>query len=171
MAVLIEAAVPDEHRVALESLAVRTKVSWQRFAADLLFAFDHEAQVDRRPPGSEHVLHRFHGGHVVALVVSRAAREELAVTYLWLERRRLPFFHWVRWLHVVVAVDREVGLSRPAVPVGDDDGKPALHHIDDLGLHAKSLEAISEPRGVAQTILAALRQGAYRWDTKFFKQV
>ena len=171
VAVFVEAAVPDKDGVSLESRAVRTKISRQRFATDLLLALDHKAQVDRRPAGREEVLNSLHGGHVVAFVVGCATREQQPVANLRLERWRLPFIHGIGRLHVVVAVDREVGLSGPAVPVGDDDREAAFHHVHDLGLHAESLEAIAQPFRVAQTVLAAFRQRADRGDAQLFEEV
>src|SRR5487761_348389 len=86
MAVLIQAAVPDQHGVGLEARPVGADVARKGFAADLLLTLDHEAQVDRRAAGGKEMLDRLHGGHVVALVVRSAAREKLAFANLRLER-------------------------------------------------------------------------------------
>ena len=171
VALLVHAAVPDEHRVGLQLVAVRAQVFRKRWTADLFLAFDDEAKVERRPARGEEMLDRFDGHHVVAFVVRGAAGPEITVVHDGLERRRMPEVDGVCGLDVVVAVDRQVRLARQALPVGDDHRQAALHDIDDLHFHIQGRKAVAEPPRVAQAVLAALGQGADRGDAQLFDQV
>ena len=56
IAVLVHAAVEDQDRVRRELSRVVPQVVGQCRPGDLLFAFDDEFQVDRRPAGCDKVL-------------------------------------------------------------------------------------------------------------------
>jgi len=82
-------------------------------AADLLFALDDPADVDRQPAV---VVERADDGETdseLAFVVGRPAREQLPVALRRLERRRVPQLERVDGLDVVVVVEqqREVALA------------------------------------------------------------
>src|SRR5262249_60940949 len=83
--------------------------------ADLLLALDDPADADRRLAGgvAQRADHR-QAHRELALVVGRAAREQLAVAQRRLERRRVPPLDRVDRLDVVVVVeeDREAGPAR-----------------------------------------------------------
>ncbi len=143
----------------------------KRLARDLLLTLEDETQVDRRLPRSKQVLDRLHRDHVVALVVCASTRVEDAVADVGFEWRRCPLVQRVGRLHVVVAVNREVGLAGPAVPVRDDDRQPALQNLDDLGLHPHAGEAVAQPLRVAEAVGTMLGQRADRRDPELFEQV
>ena len=170
-AVLVHAAVPDEHGVGLQVRAVGAEISRQGWTRDLLLALDDEAHVDGEATRSVQVLSRLDARHVVALVVGGAASPQLAAVHGRLERRRLPPVDRVDRLDVVMAVHRQVGLARPALPVGDHHGQAALDHVHDLGLHAHGIEAIAQPPRIAQAVFASLGQRADRGDAQLFDQV
>src|SRR5450759_2389504 len=85
VAVFVEAAVPDQHRVGLEARSVGSDVAREGFATDLLFALEDESEVDGWSAGREEVLDRLDRGHMVALVVRSTAREQAAIADLRLE--------------------------------------------------------------------------------------
>src|ERR1700687_3789397 len=145
--VLVKAAIPHENRIALEPRAIGPQVFSERLAADLLLAFDQEAEVDRRTAGRKEVLDRLEGRHMVAFVVGAPSCVDVAIADLWLERRGYPFFERIRRLYVVVAVNREVWLARFAVPVGDHDRIAALVYVHHLDLHSRRLQSILEHTG------------------------
>ena len=129
-------------------------------AADLLLAFDEDADVARQPPRLLHV--RFDSLEVhehLALVVGRPAGVELAVAHRGLERRRRPQLQRIDRLHVVMAVEEDRGRPRRAQPVG-------VHHrvagrFDEARvLHPDSLELVLRPLGAAADVGRVLGQCA-----------
>ena len=168
---LVESAVPHQHRIRAQLLAVLAQVLRQRIAGALLLALDEEADVQRQLARPGQVLHGLDRGHVVALVVARPSREQVSVSHVRLERRRLPFVDRVGRLHVVVAVDRQVRLAGRAVPFGDHDRLAFSRLVDQLRLEAHALETRPQPLGVAQAVGPVLLERADRWDAQLFHQV
>ncbi len=88
-------------------------------AADFLFAFDQELEVDRQR--AVHRAQRLDGFDVhvhLAFVVSRSARVEIAVALDGLERRRSPEIERIGRLNIEVAVAQDGRLAGCVEPIG-----------------------------------------------------
>ena len=98
-------------------------MNWfQVLAADLLFALDHELELQRQLAGGlDPGLGAFDVREHLPLVVGRAAGVEVAVADRRLEGRRDPLVERIGRLHVVVAVDQHRRRAGHRRRLGIDD--------------------------------------------------
>jgi hypothetical protein len=140
-------------------------------AADFLFAFDEELDIERQLPLLFQV--RLDGLDVhehLALVVGRSARVDLAVANGRLERRRRPLVERIHRLHVIVAVEQDRRCTGRAQPVAVDDGVAGRVDQADV-LHADALQFLRRPLGTAAHVAGVLRQRADAGDREVLLQL
>ena len=87
---LVEASVPHQDRVRFHLGRMLAKEMGEGDAVDLFLTLQHETYVHRQPAGSDEMLHRLDGGHVIALIVRGATGIQMSVAHGWNEGRRLP---------------------------------------------------------------------------------
>ena len=145
--------------ITTQSQASRSRFSamnsFEVLAADFLFAFDQELQVQRQlagglDPGLGALDVREH----LPLVVGRAAGVEVAVAHGRLERGRDPFVQRVGRLHVVVAVDQHRRAHRRR---GGDSAKT-------IGWPGVSISSAAKPKPAELVAPPTRRPGGRRPD-------
>ena len=153
------ARVADEHEIAFQLFAVGFEKGRKRGRAAFLFALDQHRDVDRQSardglPGAE----RLEEGHELAFVVFRTPRDDhLAVAGIVrearLEGRRRPKLERVGGLHVIMAVEEDVGqLGIGGLAVVRDDHRMAGRR-NDFGLREAD---VRKGRGAPVGGLAAM---------------
>ena len=128
----VKGSVGHQRDVGFELARIVFDVLGDRLAANFLFAFNQELDVQRELA----VVDRAQGFngldvHVeLALVVGRAACIEVALAFSWLERRRKPELERVGGLDVVVAVAEDGGFVDASVKPIRIDERVALRRND-----------------------------------------
>src|SRR5262249_1930814 len=140
-------------------------------AARLLLPVAAEADVDRQLAGVGELAS---GGeeHVeLSLVVDGAARVEVAVADLGLERGALPELDRILRLHVEVAVAEDRGRAVRVMRRADlaDRERPAVP-VDELALAARLAHARADPLAGRADVLRVRRVGAHRRDAQELRQ-
>jgi hypothetical protein len=95
----------------------------------------------------------------LALIVGRAAGENVIAAHFGLKRRRLPFVQRVRRLYVVMAVKQDGGLTGSAQPFGVNQ-RVAGAFDQSGGRHAGRLQFIANKFGGAADIGLVLGERA-----------
>src|SRR5687768_7611492 len=117
-----DAVVGDHDCVALEFGAIGFEERAEVFAADLLFAFDHEGQVARQFRARFEVgFDRVYVREVLTFIVARSAAKEGAVVDARLEGRGGPQIERLSGLDVVMAVNEIAGALRMLGSFRNDD--------------------------------------------------
>ena len=160
-------ATPD-HRAVEDQRRVRTALIGidpldDRVAADLLFAVEREADVDRQLAGGCELTHGLDEQEHVPLVIRDPARVETAVALRELERRRLPEIERVLRLNVEVRVAehrrRRLGTLRGR-HLTDDERSRAPRN--ELGRSTGGVDLLRDPFGGRHDVCRVRRVGAHR---------
>ena len=111
------AGVANQHDVGFELAGVLGHEGGQRGRAGFLLAFKQNADVAGQAAGLAEGAAGLDEGHQLAFVVGRAARHDalagIGLDQPRLERRRLPEVQGVGRLHVVMAVEKNMGRVAP----------------------------------------------------------
>src|SRR6185369_12438593 len=103
----------------------------------------------------------FEMSEILALVIATAAAEERAAGNAWFERGSLPELEGFRGLHVVMAVDEEMGprfaVGTEARSFGDDD-RVSLGRAE-ARIEADILGVVDDPFGAGLEVGTMLRLG------------
>ena len=106
------ASIGDDQRVGLELRLVRVHKIPQAHAADFFFAFDHHFQIDGQIARCFHDrVQRADVDVHLALVIGRAAAEQISAANGGFEGRRSPQIQRLGRLHIVVAVEQDRRLA------------------------------------------------------------
>ena len=159
-------ATPD-HRAVEDQRRVRTALIGvdpldDRVAADLLFAVEREADVDRELAGGCELTHGLDEQEHVPLVIGDPARVETAVAMRELERRRLPEIERVLRLNVEVRVAehrrRRLGTLRGR-HLADDERSRAPRN--ELGRSPGGADLLRDPFSSRHDVRRVRRVGAH----------
>ena len=167
----VEGGVRDESDVGFELLRVFGDELGDGLAADLLFAFDQEFDIEGE--GAAEFAEGFDGldvGVELALVVGRTAGVDVAVGDDRLKGRGVPEFEGVGGLDVVVAVAEDGGLAGGGQAFGVDERVP--RGLNDLHVgQADGAEGGGGELGGAFDVGFVLRQRADARDAEKVQQL
>src|SRR5437764_740025 len=110
--------VADKGCVTLETFWVRGDIVCDGFAACLLFTLDEHAHIhgqcliDGHPP-----FKCFEDEHGLSLIVTCPPTIEITAAHRWLEWWRLPQFHRINWLYIIVSIDQYRRLASCLEPI------------------------------------------------------
>jgi len=135
-------------------------------AADLLFPFDEQFDIDRkRSFDLEKRFDAFEMNVDLALIVGRSTRVEPVITNRCFKRRRSPEFERLHRLHVVVSIDEYRWLAGRAKPLSINDGMSRSGKQLDI-LQTDRAHVVGNPLSASMHVLHVLTVGADAGDRK-----
>ena len=111
----------------------------ERLGADLLFAFDQEAQRDRQLTQLLERLERVDSRHHVRLVVGDSARDDPPILLNRFERLGVPQLDRVHGLNVVVLVQQQLATARSGHLGVQGGHPPRLQRLDPVRVAGQAL--------------------------------
>ena len=163
--------VGNDQRVGLQTAPVFLNKVPQAHAADFLFPFDHDLDVDGQLAlNIAERLQSFQVNVHLALVVGGAAPKEIAVAHGGLERGRGPQFERLGRLNVVVSVKKDGGFAGRFERLAIDQRVHSRGHNLD-GLHSCAAELVGYPLGGALDVRLVLALGADAGDAQEFAEL